>query len=307
MDRVVIIGAGPAGYEAALVAAQLDADVTIVEPDGAGGGCVLADCVPSKTFIASSDVVTAYRDTEEFGVDAGGLDAVTVHPRAVHDRVRRLALAQSTDIHAKLVKAGVSYVSGRARLGGASTGHAHRVEIVPSDGGAPHELDATAVLVATGATPRLLPDAMPDGDRILTWRQIYDLPELPEHLIVIGSGVTGAEFASAYLAMGVPVTLVSSRDRVMPHEDADAATAIERVFRTRGMNILNNARAAAVRRSGGGVEVTLTDGRVVTGSHALMAVGSVPNTAGLGLGEYGVTVDPGGYVHVDRVSRTNVP
>jgi dihydrolipoamide dehydrogenase len=307
VNRIVIIGAGPAGYEAALVAAQLDADVTIVEPDGAGGACVLSDCVPSKTFIASSDVVTGYRDTEQFGVDAGGLAAVTVHAGAVHERVKRLALAQSADVHAKLIKAGVSYVTGSARLGTETVGHTHRVEITPTDGAAPHHIDATAVLVATGATPRLLPDAMPDGERILTWRQIYDLPELPSHLIVIGSGVTGAEFASAYLAMGVAVTLVSSRDRVMPHEDADAAMAIERVFRTRGMNILNNSRAAVVRRAGDGVEVTLVDGRVVTGSHALMAVGSVPNTAGLGLADYGVTVDPGGYVHVDRVSRTNVP
>ncbi len=163
------------------------------------------------------------------------------------------------------------------------------------------------MLIATGATPRVLPSAVPDGERILDWRQLYDLPELPEHLIVIGSGVTGAEFASAYLAMGVRVTLVSSRDRVMPHEDADAAQAIERVFRSRGMTILNNARGNAVRRTADGVEVELSGGGTVTGSHALIAVGSVPNTDGLGLQEYGVAVAKGGYLTVDRVSRTNVP
>ena len=102
MSQIVIIGGGPAGYEAALVAAQLDADVTVVEADGAGGACVLSDCVPSKTFIASSEVVTGYRDTEEFGVHSDGLEAVTVDARAVHERVKRLALAQSADIHAKL-------------------------------------------------------------------------------------------------------------------------------------------------------------------------------------------------------------
>ena len=306
MDRIVIIGAGPAGYEAALVAAQLDADVTIVEPDGAGGACVLSDCVPSKTFIASSDVVTGYRDTEDFGVHAGGLAAVSVDAPAVHGRVKRLARAQSADIHAKLVKAGVNFVTGRAVLGAATAGHTHRVEVTPAEG-VPYPIDASTVLIATGGTPRVLPDARPDGERILTWRQIYDLPDLPSHLIVIGSGVTGAEFASAYRAMGVAVTLVSSRDRVMPHEDADAATAIERVFRERGMEILNNSRAAGVRRTGDGVEVTLADGRSVAGSHALLAVGSIPNTTGLGLAEYGIAVDPGGYLHVDRVSRTNVP
>ncbi|KKK05462.1 NAD(P)H-quinone dehydrogenase [Micromonospora sp. HK10] len=307
MSQIVIIGGGPAGYEAALVAAQLDADVTVVEAEGAGGACVLSDCVPSKTFIASSQVVTGYRDTEEFGVDSDGLEAVTVDARAVHERVKRLALAQSTDIHDKLVKAGVEFVTGTARLGEDTLGHTHRVNVTPAGGGAEYAIAASTVLVATGATPRQLPTAVPDGERILTWRQVYDLPELPEHLIVVGSGVTGAEFASAYLAMGVPVTLVSSRDRVMPHEDADAASAIERVFRNRGMTILNNSRAEAVRRVGDGVEVVLGDGRVVPGSHALIAVGSIPNTANLGLAEYGVELARGGYVTVDRVSRTNVP
>jgi dihydrolipoamide dehydrogenase len=176
----------------------------------------------------------------------------------------------------------------------------------PYEGSAFH-VDADTVLIATGATPRILPDAQPDGERILTWRQVYYLPELPEKLIVIGSGVTGAEFASAYLAMGVDVTLVSSRERVMPHEDADAAMAIEQVFTQRGMTILSRSRADAVRRTDNGVVVELSDGGTVTGSHALMAVGSVPNTADLGLAEYGVELGPGGFVTVDRVSRTNVP
>jgi NAD(P)H dehydrogenase (quinone) len=306
VNRIVIIGGGPAGYEAALVAAQLDADVTIVEADGAGGACVLHDCVPSKTFIASSEVVTSYRDTDEFGVRSAGTAAIMVDAAAVHARVKRLALAQSADILTKLIKAGVTLVRGTARLGDDTLGHTHRVKITPIDD-AEYTIDASTVLLATGATPRQLPSAQPDGERILTWRQIYDLPALPEHLIVIGSGVTGAEFASSYLAIGVPVTLVSSRDRVMPHEDADAAMAIERVFRARGMTILNNSRADQVIRTDSGVLVTLSDGREVTGSHALMAVGSIPNTADLGLQEYGVQVAPGGYITVDRVSRTNVP
>jgi NAD(P)H dehydrogenase (quinone) len=307
MNRIVIIGGGPAGYEAALVGAQLDADVTMIDAEGVGGACVLHDCVPSKTFIASSDVVTGYRGSERFGVRAPGPETVTVDARAVHDRVRRLAAAQSHDIHLKLLKAGVEVVAGRARLGDAAAHHHHPVVVTPAGGGDAQVLAADVVLVATGATPRLLPDAAPDGERILTWRQVYDLDRLPDHLIVIGSGVTGAEFASAYLAMGVPVTLVSSRDRVMPHEDADAAMAIERVFRDRGMSILGSSRASAVRRDGDTVTVELTDGRVVEGSHALMAVGSVPNTGSLGLAEYGVRVAPGGYITVDRVSRTNVP
>jgi dihydrolipoamide dehydrogenase len=306
MARIVIIGGGPAGYEAALVAAQLQADVTVVEADGAGGACVLFDCVPSKTFIASSDVVTAFRHGGSLGVRASSSDAVTLDAAAVHARVKRLALAQSADVGAKLAKAGVDLVHGRARLGDDTLGHTHQVVIEPV-GGEAYTVYADTVLIATGATPRVLPGAEPDGVRVLTWRDVYDLPELPERLVVVGSGVTGAEFASAYLAAGVDVTLVSSRDRVMPHEDADAAAVIENVFRSRGMTILSNARADSVRNTGDGVVVTLTDGRTVEGTHALMAVGSVPNTSGLGLDTYGVSVAAGGYVTVDRVSRTNVP
>jgi dihydrolipoamide dehydrogenase len=306
MSRIVIIGGGPAGYEAALVAAQLDAEVTVVESDGAGGACVLSDCVPSKTFIASSDAVTAFHHGGELGVRAEAADLVTLDASAVHARVKRLARAQSSDIAAKLAKAGVELVAGTARLGDDSLGHRHAVVVSPADG-APYSINADAVLIATGAHPRVLPDAHPDGERILTWREVYDLPELPSKLVVVGSGVTGAEFASAYLACGVDVTLVSSRDRVMPHEDADAAAVIEDVFRARGMTILSNARAAAVRRRGDVVVVELADGSGVEASHVLMAVGSVPNIGALNLQGYGVAVGPGGYVTVDRVSRTNVP
>ena len=306
MARIVIIGGGPAGYEAALVAAQLGAEVTVVEADGAGGACVLSDCVPSKTFIASSDVVTAFHHGGSLGVRVTAPDAVGLDAADVHDRVKRLALAQSADIAAKLAKAGVELVAGRARLGSDSLGHTHPVIVSPVDGDE-YTVEATTVLIATGATPRVLAACQPDGTRILTWRDVYDLPDLPDHLIVIGSGVTGAEFASAYLAAGVRVTLVSSRDRVMPHEDPQAAEVIENVFRSRGMTVLGNARAEAVRNTGDGVEVTLADGRTVSGSHALMAVGSVPNTGGLGLPEYGVSVTDSGYVAVDRVSRTSVP
>ena len=307
MGQIVIIGGGPAGYEAALVAAQLDAEVTVVEADGAGGACVLSDCVPSKAFIAASDVVTGYRDTEEFGVHAGGLAAVSVDAKAVHGRVRRLARAQSGDIHTKLVRAGVGFVAGTAVVGADTLGHTHRVEITPADGEAVYSIDASTVLIATGATPRVLPDALPDGERILNWTQLYDLTELPEELIVVGSGVTGAEFASAFTEMGVKVTVVSSRDRVLPHEDADAAAVLEEVFTQRGTTLAKHARAERVERVDNGVSVHLADGRVIEASHALMTVGSTPNTVDIGLEKVGLEPGPGGFITVDRVSRTSVP
>ena len=151
-----------------------------------------------------------------------------------------------------------------------------------------------------------MPSAPPDGDRILTWRQLYDLDSLPDHLIVVGCGVTGTEFANAYTELGVTVTVVASRDRVLPYEDADAAQVLEESFAERGVKLIKQARAQSVRRTDGGVLVTMTDGRTVEGSHALMTLGSVPNTGRLGLQRVGIEPGPGNYIAVDRVSRTPV-
>ena len=158
-----------------------------------------------------------------------------------------------------------------------------------------------------GAHPRELPTARPDGERILNWAQIYNLDELPEELIVVGSGVTGAEFASAYNGLGSKVTLISSRDRVLPGSDTDAAEVLEEVFERRGVRVLSRARAETVERTDDGVVVTLGDGSKVTGSHCLVCVGSIPNTAGIGLEEAGVALTESGHIKVDGVSRTTAP
>jgi NAD(P)H dehydrogenase (quinone) len=303
VTRIVIMGGGPAGYEAALVAVQHGADVTVVERDGMGGACVIDDCVPSKTFIASAGIRVELRRADELGVQVDR-HASPVDLPAVNNRVKSLALAQSADVRARLEREGIRIILGTARFTGETAASAHVVEAVTTEG--TEELAADVVLIATGATPRVLDDARPDGERILTWRQLYDLQELPEHLIVIGSGVTGAEFCSAYVEMGSEVTLISSRDRVMPGEDADASAVLQDVFVERGVNMIAQARAQSVKRTADGVAVTLADGRVITGSHALMTVGSVPNTADLGLGKVGIETDRGGFVPVDRVSRTNI-
>ncbi|MFT4288885.1 NAD(P)H-quinone dehydrogenase [Nocardioides sp.] len=303
MTGVVIVGGGPGGYEAALVATQLGAEVTLVDSDGIGGSAVVTDCVPSKTLIAAAELMTEVSRASDLGIvlrdGAHPAGLLTADLERINLRVKALAAAQSADIESRLVRHGVSVLKGRGRLDGPAAVVAELAD------GTERRLDADAVLVATGATPRTLPSAMPDGERILTWEQVYDLAEIPSHLIVVGSGVTGLEFASAYLALGVPVTLVSSRDRVLPGEDADAAVVLEDVVTRRGMTVLGKSRMESVTRSGDSVTVRLTDGRAVTGSHCILALGSIPRTADMGLAEAGVVLDNGGFVKVDRVSRTS--
>ena len=298
MTRIAIVGGGPAGYEAALVAVELGADVTLVDRDGVGGQCVLSDCVPSKTFIATSETMVRLSQAHRVGVHTTG--DVTTAVDEVNARVKALALAQSADITRRLVRQGVTVLHGAARLVGA-----HAVEVTADDGHST-TVGADVVLLATGAHPRVVRGAEPDGERILDWRQLYDLPALPEHLVVIGSGVTGAEFANADLAVGSRVTLVSSRERVLPGEDSDAAELLQEVFERNGMCV-RRGRADRVERLRDGVRVHLVDGTTVEASHALMTVGSVPNTDGMGLEEAGIALTDQGFIAVDRVSRTSVP
>ncbi|MCT2594436.1 NAD(P)H-quinone dehydrogenase [Streptomyces sp. N2-109] len=316
VTRIVIIGGGPGGYEAALVAAQLQAEVTVVDCDGLGGASVLTDCVPSKTLIATAEVMTNFDSShEELGIkiedDTAPLEqgarVVGVDLGKVNRRVKRLALAQSHDITASVTRAGARVMRGRGRVEPNQAPDGSREVVVRAADGSEERLTADAVLVATGGHPREIPDARPDGERILNWTQVYDLEELPEELIVVGSGVTGAEFAGAYQALGSQVTLVSSRDRVLPGEDPDAAAVLEDVFRRRGMNVMARSRAASAKRVGDRVEVTLNDGRTINGSHCLVAVGAVPNTTDMGLLEAGVRLRDSGHIWTDKVSRTSAP
>lgn len=312
-QRIGVLGGGPGGYEAALAGAQLGAEVVLVERTGIGGSAVLTDVVPSKTLIATAEASTAIAESSDLGVqffsrsESGRAvrPELAVNLAAVNKRLKNLARQQSDDMRAALKKAGVKVVTGDGRLEGGN-----KLVASTAEGGTGcdfDEFEVDTVVVAVGARPRVLPTAVPDGERIMTWTQLYKLKAVPEHLIVVGSGVTGAEFASAYSALGAKVTLISSRDQVLPGEDADAAAVIEEVFTRGGMTVLSKSRADKVEVVGDGVVATLSDGRTVEGSHCLMAVGSIPNTAGIGLEEAGVQMTDSGHIRVNRVARTSVP
>ncbi|MCS5734849.1 NAD(P)H-quinone dehydrogenase [Herbiconiux daphne] len=312
-QRVAVVGGGPGGYEAAIAGAQLGADVTLVEQVGVGGSAVITDVVPSKTLIAVAEATNAIGEAADLGVQFFSRNEngrpvrpeVAVNLAQVNKRLLGLARQQSEDMRANLIRAGVKIISGHGRLDGPDS-------VVVSTSAGPEgtdfdQVDADTIVISVGASPRILPSAVPDGERIFTWTQLYSLTAVPEHLIVVGSGVTGAEFASAYTALGSKVTLISSRDQVLPGEDADAAAVIENVFKRNGMTVLSKSRADSVERTAAGVVATLSDGTKVEGTHCLMAVGSIPNTKGIGLEEAGIQLSDSGHIRVNRVARTSAP
>src|SRR6266540_1963540 len=285
--HIVIIGGGPGGYEAALVATELGADVTIVTDEGLGGKCVLWDCVPSKTLLSSAQAFSTLETAPSLGVHFQGVPRRSVPTYEVDlptimDRVYDLAHAQSGDIRKRLIAEGAKFVQGTGRIA-----DPHTVEV--SEGRKVLErLACDAILIATGSDPRRLETAPTDGEVILSSQDVYSLKEVPERLVVIGAGATGAEYATAFLRFGSHVTFVVSRDRVLPSEDEDAAMVIEEVFRRRGLETVKRARAVRVERAGDGGVVHLEDGRTVEGTHVLLTIGQVPQTGGVGLERVGV-------------------
>ena len=302
--HIVIIGGGPGGYEAALAGVQLGAEVTLIERNGVGGSAVLTDVVPSKALIATAEAANSVRHAKELGIrfHQAGKEVdpkVDLDLGAINQRLLEIAKEQSEDMLNNLTSHGVRVIAGMGRLDG------NHFVIATHTDGKEERIEAKTIILAVGAHPRTLDTAKPDGERILTWVDLYNLKELPEHMIVVGSGVTGAEFASAYRGLGSQVTLISSRDTVLPGEDQDAAQLIEEVFLRNGMQVLSKSRAESAVNTGTGVEVTLSDGTVVKGSHCLIAVGSIPNTADLGLEEAGIDLTETGHVVVNKVARTS--
>jgi len=294
--RLVIIGGGPGGNTAATVAARLGAKVTLIERDLVGGAAHLWDCVPSKAMIATGGFLSELHRAEVMGLAAEGrLDL-----DALRNRIAGIEAKLHHSICELLTSQGVRMIRGTGRLKGP-----HEVIAETADG--VEEFRADAILLATGSRPRIPDWAEIDGDRVLTTRQAYPPKEIPGHLIVIGSGVTGVEFAHMFRSLGSEVTLIVSRQQVLPGKDPEVAAALEAEFLRRGVRLYKGARAAGIERNGDSLKVLCDDGRVANGTHAVMAIGAVPNSDGLGLDAAGVQTDAGGYVPVTHHLQSNVP
>ncbi len=294
--KFVIIGGGPAGNTAATYAARLGAEVTLVERDIVGGAAHLWDCIPSKTMIATGGAMSFSRRIEGMGLSH---QDARLDLAVQRERIAEIENHLRSQVTQLLDSQGVRIINGTARLSGP-----HSVVADTPEG--PIELDADAILVSTGSRPRIPGWAKPDGQRVLTTRQAYPPPEMPEHLVVIGSGVTGVEFVHMFSSFGAKITLIVSRQQVLPSKDPEVAAALEDELLRRGVRLLKGARAEGIDVTESAIDVRCDDGRVAKGSHALLAIGSIPNSDGLDLESAGVLTD-GGYIPINHHCQSNVP
>jgi len=297
--RLAILGGGPAGYAAAATAAHLGAEVTLIEDNQLGGNCTMTDAIPSKTLLTTADAMLKISQAEEEGVDfARGFPEVNL--RRTLARARAVALHQSRGVRERMDGMNVRVLPGH---GVVTSADALRTLVDDQD----IEVQFDALLVCTGASPFVPPFARPDGHRVLTTRQVFDLRPLPEHLVVLGAGPTGCEFADFFSRCGSRVTLVSARDQILPNDDPDLAEVLEEVFLKRGMDVVKNGRAAAIDTEDSEcVRLVLEDGRELDCSHVLLCIGMRPNTMELGLESAGVTFGDRGTLPIDEFCRTNV-
>jgi pyruvate/2-oxoglutarate dehydrogenase complex dihydrolipoamide dehydrogenase (E3) component len=294
--HLLVVGGGPAGTQAATTAATNGARVTLVEKDIIGGAAHLWDCIPSKTMAASALRQTSVRNSVKLGLVNA---APIMDPAALSARIKEITADINENWVHLLSDQSVEVIAGTGRFSGHSTA---TVETIDGE----REISFDKALVSTGSKPRVPEWAPVDGKRVLTTRDCYDLESVPEHMIVVGSGVTGVEFTHIFEAMGSKVTLVVSRQQILPHRDAEVAAVLEEGFLERGVRLVIGARAQSIDASGEGVSVLCDDGRVIDGSHVLLAVGSVPLTEGLGLENAAVDTDRG-YIVVDEFQRTSAP
>jgi NAD(P)H dehydrogenase (quinone) len=294
--RLLVLGGGPAGIAAATNAASLGAKVTVVEKSVVGGAAHLWDCIPSKTMAATAVRIDSIRNAAKLGLAAtpGRVDL-----DELEKRIQTISGDITRSWTAMLESQSIEILRGTGRLV-----DPHRARLETVDGVVERTFDNA--LISTGSDPRVPDWVTVDGERILTTRDAYGLAVLPERLVVIGSGVTGVEFVHIFEALGSEVTLVVSRQQILPHRDPEVASVLQEDFLERGVKLVIGARAERIEREGDGVKVYCDDGRVIPGSHALLAIGSVPLTAGIGLEEAGVATDKG-FVVVDEYQRTSQP
>ena len=297
---LIVLGSGPGGYVAAIRAAQLGLKVAIVERENLGGICLNWGCIPTKALLRSAEIYHYMQHAGDYGLTAANISADI---DAVVKRSRGVAKQLNQGVTHLMKKNKITVHMGDGKLIAAN-------RLAVTKDGKTEELTAKNIIIATGARARDLPFAPADGKRIWTYRHAMVPAEMPKKLLVIGSGAIGIEFASFYNDMGAEVTVVEMLDRIVPVEDADVSTFLEKALTKQGMKIMTGAGVESLKATATGVSASIKgkDGKVVASdyTHCIVAIGIVPNTENIGLEALGVAIDRG-FLKTDSMCRTNVP
>ena len=294
---VVVIGAGPGGYVAAIRAAQLGLKTAIVEREALGGVCLNWGCIPSKALLKNAEILSYIHRAEEFGLH---FDNFRADYSVAMDRSRKVVDRNTRGVAYLLRKNKVDHIEGTGKLKGGGV-----VEIAPEA----KQTTAKNIIIATGSRPRTIPPLPIDGERVLSSRESIVLSELPSSMVIVGGGAIGVEFAYLYKTYGVDITIVELLPRLVPTEDEEISQVLERAFSRQGINVIAGATVTGLDTRPDGVAVSVDKDSVaqtITCEKVLVAIGVQPNTEGLGLEELGISTQDGG-IQIDDNMATNVP
>ncbi|WP_329389133.1 dihydrolipoyl dehydrogenase [Streptomyces sp. NBC_01351] len=300
---VVVLGAGPGGYVAAVRAAQLGKRVAVVEEKYWGGVCLNVGCIPTKALLRNAELAHLFtHEAKTFGIEVEG--SVSFDYGAAFRRSRQVADGRVKGVHFLMKKNGIAEIDGRGTFL-----DAHTLEVAQPDG-TNRTLTFDHCIIATGATPRLLPGTR-RSERVVTYEEQILADGVPQSIVIAGAGAIGIEFAYVLHNYGVKVTVVEFLDRIAPLEDADVSAELAKRYRRLGIDVLTSTRVESIDESGPRVRVTVTgkDGaeKVLEADKVLQAIGFAPNVTGYGLEATGVRVTERGAIDVDRRCRTSVP
>lgn len=297
--KLTIVGSGPGGYVAALRAAQLGADVTVIEDDEVGGTCLNWGCIPTKTMIASCDVLAKVRELDKFGLELSG--SVVPNITKIVERRNKVVGIQIRGIRGLFKSWGVVLKEGRGILTSPRT-----IEVALKGGGT-EKVETDCIIIATGSRPGKIPTLPFDGKSILSSTDMMKLIDIPKSLLIVGAGVIGCEFACIYRELGSEVTMVEMLDRAVATEDREVSELLEKELKKKKIKLMTGVGVDRAEVRGDGVHAFLTNGSELVATQILVSVGRTPNSDNLGLESAGVAQGKKGEIVVNERMETNVP
>lgn len=296
--RIIILGGGPAGYVGALKAAQLGAEVTVVEDTEVGGTCLNRGCIPTKTLIASSEILNKIRNSADYGIDLNG--SVSANIQKIIERKDKVISTQVKGIRSLFKSWGVSLIEGKGMLLSPE-----RVEVEKRDG-TRDALKADRIIIATGSRPAQIPVFPFDGERILSSDDALNIKEIPKSLLIVGAGVVGCEFACIFSELGTDVTIVEMLPRALSTEDVEVSELFERELKKKKIKLFTGVSVNKVEGSKDGVHAFLSDGKEIVTEKILVSIGRALNSENIGLEAVGIHKGPRGEIIVNERMETNI-